>query len=118
MEVSFNQVSWLPQGSLSRLQTVLITLTCSPGIFSLLKNLREMPIWRSCCAENGSLNGVLEMRGPGMLMSNTSLGEDISPLDLLVESIDPEILHIKISAPGRWEVPKDDIFINTNQSMS
>ncbi len=57
------------------------------------------------------------MRGPGMLMSNTSLGEDISPLELLVESMDPNILHIKIGAPGRWEVPKDDIFINTNQGV-
>ena len=50
-------------------------------------------------------------------MSNTSLGEDISPLELLVESMDPNILHIKIGAPGRWEVPKDDIFINTNQGV-
>ena len=66
-----------------------------------------------CYAENGSLHGVLEMHGPGMLTSNTSLGPDISPLQVLVEYIDSNILHLKIGAPGRWEVPKDDIFINT-----
>ena len=71
----------------------------------------------NCYAENGSLHGVLEVRGPGMLTGNTSLGRDISPLEILVESIDSDILHLKIGAPGRWEVPKDDIFINTGTGI-
>ena len=53
------------------------------------------------------------MQGPEMLLRNTSLGPDISPLNVLVEYLDSNILHFKIGAPGRWEVPKDDIFINT-----
>lgn len=53
------------------------------------------------------------MNGPRMLISNSSLGPDVSPLEVLVESIDSNVLHLKIGAPGRWEVPKDDLFINT-----
>ncbi|CAL5222310.1 g4654 [Coccomyxa viridis] len=37
----------------------------------------------------------------------------MSPLNVLVEPIDSNILHLKISAPGRWEVPQREIFINT-----
>ena len=48
-----------------------------------------------------------------MLLRNTTLGPDISPLNVLVEAIDRNILHVKIGAPGRWEVPQGDLFINT-----
>ena len=41
------------------------------------------------------------------------MGSDISPLTVLVEPVDANILHVKIGAPGRWEVPQKDIFINT-----
>ena len=51
-------------------------------------------------------------------MSNASLGPDVSPLEVLVESIDSNTLHLKIGAPGRWEVPKDDLFINTGSGTS
>ena len=51
-------------------------------------------------------------------MGNASLGPDISPLEVLVESIDSNILHLKIGAQGRWEVPKDAIFINTGTGVS
>ena len=54
------------------------------------------------------------MHGPEMLLRNTSLGPDISPLNVIVEYTDSNILHIKIGAPGRWEVP-DDLFINTGK---
>ena len=48
-----------------------------------------------------------------MLLRNTTLGPDISPLSVLVEAIDSNILHVKIGAAGRWEVPQDDLFLNT-----
>lgn len=70
------------------------------------------------CAENDSLHGVLEMHGPELLAANTSLGPDISPLDVLVEYVDANILHIKIGAAGRYEVPKDQIFTNTGMGES
>ena len=34
------------------------------------------------------------------------LGPDVSELNVLVENITPDILHAKIGAKGRWEVPK------------
>ena len=70
-----------------------------------------------CCAVNGSLHGVLEMHGPRTLMSNSSLGPDVSPLEVLVESVDSNVLRLKIGAPGRWEVPKEDLFINTGTGV-
>ena len=48
-----------------------------------------------------------------MLLRNTTLGPDISPLSVLVEAIDSNILHVKIGATGRWEVPQGDLFLNT-----
>ena len=56
------------------------------------------------------MSGVLERFGAP---TNATLGPDVSPLDVLVEPVDSNILHIKISAPGRWEVPQQDVFINT-----
>lgn len=41
------------------------------------------------------------------------MGPDISPLSVLVEAVDANVLHIKIGAAGRWEVPQGDLFINT-----
>ena len=58
---------------------------------------------------------MLEKYGPS---SNETLGADMSPLDVLVEPIDSNILHIKIGAPGRWEVPQKEIFINTGAGES
>ena len=66
-----------------------------------------------CSAGNGSLHGQLEMHGPGTLLRNTTLGPDISPLSVLVEAIDANVLHIKIGSADRWEVPQGDLFINT-----
>ena len=34
------------------------------------------------------------------------LGEDLQELSIQVERVSPDILHCKIGAPGRWEVPK------------
>ena len=34
------------------------------------------------------------------------LGPDVAQLSVLVENISPYILHAKIGAPGRWEVPR------------
>ncbi len=34
------------------------------------------------------------------------LGPDVKQLTVLVENISPYILHTKIGAPGRWEVPR------------
>ena len=48
--------------------------------------------------QNGSL--VLQQG------TQPELGADITPLDLSVEQISRSILRIKISAPGRWEVPR------------
>lgn len=69
----------------------------------------------SCCPGNGSLFGVLDKYGPSR---NETLGPDMSPLNVLVEPIDSNILHLKISAPGRWEVPQREIFINTGVGES
>ena len=64
----------------------------------------------NCAGSNDSFDGVLEFHGPSR---NSSLGPDMSPLTLLLEPVDANILHVKIGAPGRWEVPQKDIFINT-----
>ncbi len=34
------------------------------------------------------------------------LGDDVQELSISVERVSPDILHCKIGAPGRWEVPK------------
>lgn len=34
------------------------------------------------------------------------LGPDVSPLTLTQESVRPDIMRVKIGAPGRWEVPR------------
>ena len=34
------------------------------------------------------------------------LGADVSPLTLTQESVRPDIMRVKIGAPGRWEVPR------------
>jgi len=54
------------------------------------------------CADNG-LMGALTLRGNG---SQPELGADVRNLTLTVENITPLILRTKISAPGRWEVPR------------
>lgn len=56
------------------------------------------------------MSGVLERYGSPR---NATLGPDVSSLDVRVEPVDSNILHIKISAPNRWEVPQREIFINT-----
>ena len=63
-------------------------------------------------AGSGRLEGVLQ-HAPQKLQRNITLGPDISPLSVLVEPIDANILHFKIGAPGRYEVPQEAIFINT-----
>jgi hypothetical protein len=47
--------------------------------------------------------GALTLRGNG---SQPELGADVRNLTLTVENITPLILRTKISAPGRWEVPR------------
>ena len=49
------------------------------------------------------MNGLLKQNGIGTM---PELGVDLQNLSLLVEKISPEILRIKIGAPGRWEVPR------------
>jgi len=34
------------------------------------------------------------------------LGPDVQQLTVQVERVTPDILHVKIGAPGRWEVPR------------
>lgn len=63
-------------------------------------------------AGSGRLEGVLQ-HAPQRLQRNVSLGPDISPLSVLVEPVDANILHIKIGTPGRYEVPQEAIFMNT-----
>ena len=47
--------------------------------------------------------GQLKQNGTGTM---TELGPDLHSLSLLVQEISPEIMRIKIGAPGRWEVPR------------
>ena len=55
-------------------------------------------------AGNGNgLQGNLRMNGSGTM---PMLGPDVQQLSVHVERISPDILHVKIGAPGRWEVPK------------
>ena len=55
-------------------------------------------------AGNGNgLQGNLRMNGSGTM---PMLGPDVQQLSVHVERITPDILHVKIGAPGRWEVPK------------
>lgn len=63
-------------------------------------------------AGSGRLEGVLQ-HAPQRLQRNITLGPDISPLSVLVEPIDANILHVKIGALGRYEVPQEAIFMNT-----
>lgn len=64
----------------------------------------------SCTANGNGLQGTLQQSGPG---SQPELGADIKTLTITVENITPDILHAKIGAPGRWEVPKS-IFLTPN----
>ena len=41
------------------------------------------------------------------------LGEDIQNLSVEVVRVSPDILHVKIGAPARWEVPKK-VFVASN----
>ena len=60
-----------------------------------------MRVWH---AGNGNgLQGTLRMNGSGTM---PMLGPDVQQLSVHVERITPDILHCKIGAPGRWEVPK------------
>ena len=59
---------------------------------------------RACYAGNGNgLQGNLRVNGSGTM---PMLGPDVQQLSVHVERITPDILHVKIGAPGRWEVPK------------
>ena len=59
---------------------------------------------RAWYAGNGNgLQGNLRMNGSGTM---PMLGPDVQQLSVHVERITPDILHVKIGAPGRWEVPK------------
>ena len=49
------------------------------------------------------MQGALTQSGSGTM---AELGPDIKNLTLLVEEVTPEILRVKIGAPGRWEVPR------------
>jgi hypothetical protein len=63
------------------------------------------------CAANGNgLQGTLKQSGSG---TQPELGPDITTLSILVENVTPDILHAKIGAPGRWEIPKS-IFLAPN----
>ena len=41
------------------------------------------------------------------------LGADLQDLSIEVVRVSPDILHVKIGAPGRWEVPKK-VFMASN----
>lgn len=63
-----------------------------------------MLIAADVCAANGNgLRGTLTQNGSGTM---PMLGPDIQQLSVQVERVTPDILHCKIGAPGRWEVPK------------
>ena len=49
------------------------------------------------------MTGQLRQNGTGTM---AELGPDLHDLSLLVQEISPDILRIKIGAPGRWEVPR------------
>jgi hypothetical protein len=62
------------------------------------------PIAADLYAENGNgLQGTLTQSGSGTM---PMLGPDIQQLSIQVERVTPDILHCKIGAPNRWEVPK------------
>ena len=67
---------------------------------------------------NASPAGTAGMQTATLQQTATTqpeLGPDVSPLSLSVETMAPDILHVKIGAPGRWEVPRG-IFAATNQA--
>ena len=47
--------------------------------------------------------GQLRQNGSGTM---AELGPDLHTLSLLVQEISPEVMRVKIGAPGRWEVPR------------
>ena len=52
---------------------------------------------------SGGLQSTITQSGPG---TQPQLGADVRELSVLVENITPYILHAKIGAKGRWEVPR------------
>ena len=74
-------------------------------------------LWASSRCNGGqSGNGVL-LRGTGTLTSSAgtmpTLGADLSGLQLSVVNVSPSILRVTIGAPGRYTIPQDDVFQNT-----
>ncbi|EIE19743.1 hypothetical protein COCSUDRAFT_31111 [Coccomyxa subellipsoidea C-169] len=68
----------------------------------------------TAAANGNGLQGTLKQSGTG---TQPELGPDIKTLTILVENVTPDILHAKIGAPGRWEIPKS-IFLTPNVTAS
>lgn len=81
-----------------------VALSLSP--YMICERLKASNEVRDVCARaaNGNgLQGNIQQNGSGTM---PMLGPDVQQLTVQVERVTPDILHVKIGAPGRWEVPR------------
>ena len=62
----------------------------------------KLCLLNAAAGTGGGLQGTITQSASTM----PELGPDVKQLSVLVENISPYILHTKIGAPGRWEVPR------------